>query len=338
MISELLTIIIPTRNRPDFLELCLRSVFESQSIVPHVIVSDNSTSDQPVINILQTKYRFGYVRQSGKLTQVEHFNACLKISPSQWVLLLHDDDELYPDSVKELQPFLERLENAGLAIGGIEHIGQEGEARGCWIPKHNGVFREEDGLLRLGLDGCAYPPATVFRSEASRRLGGFIGIDGVASDHVLALQLAKSDGVAFFNQIVGRYRSGPQQIFHVSTAEQAEAWVEFTVREAELMRRSISCSVDILDQLVDYRTWWIFLMVAPHCVKTDLSLAWRLTRKCLRVSPTPGEWLSRAKKEYPFLFSRLRRATWPVFQTAKAAVPASFRRWFRTQQHASPSR
>ena len=57
-------------------------------------------------------------------------------------------------------------------------------------------------------------PATVFNVEASRQMGAFIGINGVASDHTFALKLAYSYGVAFFTEIVGRYRSGPHQIFH----------------------------------------------------------------------------------------------------------------------------
>jgi len=38
MRDDLLTIVIPTRDRPDLLALCLRSVFEDQSSVPPVIV------------------------------------------------------------------------------------------------------------------------------------------------------------------------------------------------------------------------------------------------------------------------------------------------------------
>ena len=54
--------------------------------------------------------------------------------------------------------------------------------------EHRERSEGEDGLLRLGLDGWAFPPATVFNVEASRQIGGFIGIDGVASDHIFALK------------------------------------------------------------------------------------------------------------------------------------------------------
>jgi hypothetical protein len=50
---ELLTIVIPTRDRPELLETCLRSVFENQVSVP-VIVSDNSIRSHSAIAALQT--------------------------------------------------------------------------------------------------------------------------------------------------------------------------------------------------------------------------------------------------------------------------------------------
>ena len=68
--NSLLTIVIPTRDRPDFLEKCLRSVFERQTALPQVIVSDNSKFDHPAINQLRDKYGFAYIRQSGELTSV----------------------------------------------------------------------------------------------------------------------------------------------------------------------------------------------------------------------------------------------------------------------------
>ena len=56
MDSNLLTIVILSRDRPEFLEKCLRSAFEKQTVVPNVIVSDNSTEDHSAIR----KHRSAY--------------------------------------------------------------------------------------------------------------------------------------------------------------------------------------------------------------------------------------------------------------------------------------
>jgi glycosyltransferase involved in cell wall biosynthesis len=330
MCSELLTIVIPTRDRPEFLEKCLRSVFDDQTALSQVIVSDNSTVDQAVIGKLQDKYRFAYVRQSGQLSQDVHLNiCCLELPSTRWVLLLHDDDELYPDGIRNLQSFLPGREDAGIVIAGIQHIDRQGAVRGQWMPKRRGTFKGEDGLLRLGLDGWAFPPATVFNVEASRQMGGFIGINGVASDHTFALKLAYRYGVAFFTEIVGRYRSGPHQIFHFSNTEEAEAWLDFTIREAELVR-TIGCSDNAVEQLLDYRTWSVFLAIAPSCLESHASLLFRVVRKCLDVSPGLGEWQKRARESYPFLFSRFQWFVYLIFKVARTVLPAPLRRRLRT--------
>jgi glycosyltransferase involved in cell wall biosynthesis len=327
--NSLLTIVIPTRDRPDFLEKCLRSVFERQTALPRVIVSDNSKYDHPAINQLRDKYGFAYIRQSGELSQCEHLNiCCLELPSTPWVLLLHDDDELYRDAIRNLECFLQGREAAGIVVAGIEHIDQRDQARGQWIPKTQGTFRGEDGLLRLGLDGWAFPPATVFNVEASRQMGAFIGIDGVASDHTFALKLAYSYGVAFFTEIVGRYRSGAHQIFHFSNPEEAEAWLDFTIREAGFVR-TIGCSANAVEQLLDYRTWSVFLAIAPSCLQSHPSLLFRVVRKCLDASPGRGEWQNRARERYPFLFSRFQWFIHSIFKAARTVLPAPLRRRLR---------
>src|SRR5688572_3146529 len=104
--SRLLTIVIPTRDRPGFLELCLRSIFECQTTIPEVIVSDNSTSDYPAVFAMRRKYVFTYVRQSGKMSMSEHVNTCISFPSTPWMMLLHDDDEVCPDSLSKVEAFL----------------------------------------------------------------------------------------------------------------------------------------------------------------------------------------------------------------------------------------
>jgi glycosyltransferase involved in cell wall biosynthesis len=333
MIMKPLTIVIPTRNRPVFLEKCLRSVFEQQTVNPKVIVSDNSTStcDVPAIHALQKQYPFDYVRQSGELDQTAHLKICmLELPSSPWVLLLHDDDEFCPGAVEKIELFLQEL-NVGIVLAGIQQIDQDGRQYGQWIPKFDGTFSGEEALLRIGLDGCPYPPGTIFNVATARQLGGFIGIDGVACDHLFALQMAYHHGAALFPEVIGRYRSGPHQIFHVSKLEEAASWLDFELRQVELIR-TLPCSAGVLDRLIDYRTWSVFLAVVPYCLQSRSSALLRLTRRCLKLSPQLGEWQNRVRNEYPFLFSRVRWHSWSLVQAAKMAIRIPLR-WLLREGH-----
>jgi glycosyltransferase involved in cell wall biosynthesis len=324
------TIVILTRDRPDFLEKCLRSVFENQKVVPKVIVSDNSTGDHIGIKKLRSNYPFTYVRQSGRLSMTEHHNAALELPSTRWLWLVHDDDELYPDAVAKVQSFLAGCGDAAIVLGALEYIDPQGRTRGKWIPKVSGTFRGEEGLLALGLDFGAFSPGTIFTVAASRKSGGFVEIDGVCADYPFSVRLAFCYGVAFLPELVGRFRIGHDQASDYSTPQKAEAFLDFVVREGELIR-TVGCSRSAAEQIIDYATWETFLKVASPWLQSHESFVFELTRKCLRVSPRRGEWQNRARQEYPFLFWRLPWLTWPLFQVAKSAIPAPLRRWLRAQ-------
>lgn len=331
MTSELLTIVIPTRDRVDFLEKCLRSIFEYQASIPYVIVSDNSASDQPPINVLRSKYEFTYVRQSGRLTMTEHFNACLKLPTTRWVWMIHDDDELCAYSVERVESFLAECEDAGVVVAGMQCIDEEGKELEEWIPKTNGGLKGEEGLLRLGLDWGGSSPNMIFSVEASRQIGGFIEIGGAAADYTFALQLAYSYGVVFFPGLVGYSRQGPHQRTDFSTPMKAEAWLDFSIRQAEFIR-TVGCSMSAADRIVDRTAWLAFLDIVPCLLKTDRSWLLRAHQRCLRASARPNEWQNRVRTKYPFLFRWPQWVELPLSKAGRAVLPASVRRWLRRKQ------
>jgi len=313
MISELLTIVIPTRDRPELLEKCLGSIFECQPVIPHVMVSDNSTCDQPAMAALRRKYDFVYVRQSGDLNMVQHWNTCLGLPSTPWELMLHDDDELYPDSLGNLEPFLVDCDGVGIVVGGIQFINFQGEAVRQWIPPSKGKFMGEEGLVRLGLDWKVRPPGIIVNVPASLQAGGFVGIEGLPADYTFALQLAYSYGVAFFPALVGRYRLSPYQQTNFSTPEKTADWLEFSRRQAEVVQ-TFGCSDTIAARIVDYMTWWPFLTLAPRWLSSQSSFVFKLTQHCVRQSPRGGDWQLRARRQYPFLFSRPYWLAWSLLR------------------------
>jgi hypothetical protein len=133
------------------LELCLRSVFERQSVVPPVIVSDNSTSDDPTIPDLRRRYGFSYVRQTGHLGIVEHHNRCLELPTAPWALLLHDDDMVFPGMLARAVAFLTECGEAGIVITGVEVIDPNGRPVERLMPP-SGSYVGEDAIIAVGLD------------------------------------------------------------------------------------------------------------------------------------------------------------------------------------------
>jgi Glycosyl transferase family 2 len=309
MNSALLTVVIPTRDRPELLELCLRSIFECQTSIPNVIVSDNSTNNHTGTNWLQRKYGFAYVRRSGEMSMTDHHNACLGLSSTRWTLLLHDDDELYPDSLGKLEPFLTSCENVGIVVGGLEYIDPKGKVDREWVPDTNGMFTAEDGLLRLALDWHARSPNTIFDVAKGRGIGGFLNFDAGADytgDYPFFCRLAYSYGVAFFPERVGRCRSGHEQATNLSTPANVMKSIEISARMGSELIRSVGCSQTTAERLIDDRVWAYFWWIAPDWLQSDPDCLFVLCAECLRLSPKPGTWQVNARREYPLLFWRPR--------------------------------
>jgi hypothetical protein len=304
MTPNALTISIPTRDRPALLEKCLNSIYANQSTIPEVVVSDNSVKDHPIIETFRRRYGFKYVRQSGHLSQPAHMNVCcLELPDTQWVLLLHDDDELYPGCLAGLHEFLSRCDSIGIVVAGIQFIDFGSRVQKQWTPAAESTLRGEEALLRLGLDWRARPPGMILNVAACRRIGGFIDVCGSAADYTLAIQLAYGEGLAFFPALVGRYRQGPQQLTDFSTPEKGSAWLEYSIQQAE-RTQTIGCSTESAKRVLDYLTWWPFLGVAPQLLPAHPFHVFELTHKCLRRSPYLGEWQIRVRRQYPLMFWR----------------------------------
>jgi hypothetical protein len=298
-----LTIVIPTRNRPALLDKCLESVFEHQTAIPEVIVSDNSTSTLPAVGELQRKYGFAYVRRSDELTNFEHLNACLLLPATRWMMLLHDDDELYPDSLKGVQSWLSECDDSGIVVGGLQHIDADGTVKWEAIPKTAGTFRGEDGLRRLGLAFDARSPNTIFDVTKGRQIGGLPRADDVAADYTFFCRLAYFHGVTFFRERLGKYRWGHDQGTDLSTPDAVASCVRRSAQMARLLQPH--CSAELAQALVDNTTWAFFVWVAPRWIRSNPGFVADLCHQCLRLSPRLGSWQIRARREHPGIFSHM---------------------------------
>jgi hypothetical protein len=288
-------------------------VFRQQGVAVPVVVSDNSTKEDEAVEALRLEYGFRYVRQSGALTIPQHFNACFGLVSTPWILLLHDDDELYPDALEGLLGRLGQCGNPGIVVGGVQQVNPDGSTRGEWRPASTGCFYGEEGVLRLGLDYSTIAPSSIMNVEACRRLGGYRDIGGKPADYTFALHLAYAQGIALCPELIGRYRFGHSQVTDLSTPAAAESWLDFTNAMAAMVT-DFGVSRELADRLVDYFTWSLFLILVPQWWNVNRGFVHHLCGKCLEASPKVGEWQARARREYPFLFWWPRSGAWTRFR------------------------
>ncbi len=106
------SVLIPTRNRLEYLKYAITSVLQQEEMDFEIIVTDNC-SEQDIkgyIDSLQDP-RIKYFRSEIFLSVTENWNAALNKSSGDWVIMLGDDDCLMRGYFSTISKILNHFEN-----------------------------------------------------------------------------------------------------------------------------------------------------------------------------------------------------------------------------------
>lgn len=100
---EMLTIAIPVCERVDFFREALESAL-NQTLPVNIMVLDNASTKTDFKALVEAynSPRITYYRNPTNLGPHGNFNQCIKLCPTPYVLILHDDDVLELDYVERL--------------------------------------------------------------------------------------------------------------------------------------------------------------------------------------------------------------------------------------------
>lgn len=105
-----LSVVIPTRNRPECLNMCLESLSMQTLEEFEVIVSDNSNvGDCRYIVEKFSTMNVKYCRTDGTLPLRDSFEYAVKQATGNWVMVLGDKNLLYHDALEKLQSVLIKI-------------------------------------------------------------------------------------------------------------------------------------------------------------------------------------------------------------------------------------
>ena len=113
MISPLVTIGIPTRNRNAYLMRAVASVLKQSYQQIEVVVSDNASNDDTLKNIKKIDdSRLRIVEHNENIGMVSNFNETLQAARGKYFIMLSDDDYLAPNAIEILiNAFENKIEN-----------------------------------------------------------------------------------------------------------------------------------------------------------------------------------------------------------------------------------
>jgi glycosyltransferase involved in cell wall biosynthesis len=135
MTNPTVSVCIPTHTRPVMLNDALESL-EAQSHPPSEVVVSDDAADEETARVVasfasRANFFVRYVKCPRRGSQAENANCALGTAASDLIVLLHDDDLLYPEALETLlQPFLDvqgLVASYGLQMR-VSNSGQEQES------------------------------------------------------------------------------------------------------------------------------------------------------------------------------------------------------------------
>jgi glycosyltransferase involved in cell wall biosynthesis len=112
---------ISTFKRPAYLTNTLESIREQTFGDYEVVISDNDTeqSGREVVESMNDT-RFRYFANSGNLGMKKSFNESLRRSTGRFIVMIADDDPVYPFMLKTLFDLYEEFPGYGMYMGGCD--------------------------------------------------------------------------------------------------------------------------------------------------------------------------------------------------------------------------
>jgi glycosyltransferase involved in cell wall biosynthesis len=212
--APVLSITMPTRNRPALFERALGSVIKATaSVVEHIeiTVSDGSDDDATgkVAERLLASWpgRHRYVWNRPGLALVDNLNRAIELATGDWIQQLHDDDYLLPDAGAAMLEAVHRTgEDERVLLFGVKIVDSDG------VAMRERSFRQERHLepaeaLRRLLSNSSFvrQPAMVVHRAGFERFGLFDKSVGEATDTDMWVRLFSYYGVRCLPRTICAY-------------------------------------------------------------------------------------------------------------------------------------
>jgi glycosyltransferase involved in cell wall biosynthesis len=221
--SPLVSVVIPTLNRREYLRVALRSVVDQTCRDQEIIVQDNASLLDPVGVVSSFKDpRIRYFRNDATVSQAANIVSACKRAHGKYLAILGDDDIWHPEFLTAMVGRLERDRDLVLAFCDHEIIDAQGtrlDAVSDEISKnfqrhllHEGIYRpfDEIGLVHRSI--CLISAAVLRRTEIDWE-DIPLEIGSGPLDHYIVYLAARTGKGCFYNpQRLVDYRYHPASL------------------------------------------------------------------------------------------------------------------------------
>jgi glycosyltransferase involved in cell wall biosynthesis len=211
-----LTVGIPTFNRAEWLRETIESVRAQTFTSFRLIVSDNASDDDtPDVARSFSDERIDYVRSERNVGAIGNLNRLIALAETEFLVLLPDDDVLYPGHLGAAVELLERFETVGLAHSAFDFIDEQSRVirRANPLPSRSPVTIQRRDLA---LEWMMYSrwalcfPTVMYRTKAIIDAGGLLEDEEPFGDHKLWMRIALAWDFGYIAKPLAGFRTHPE--------------------------------------------------------------------------------------------------------------------------------
>ena len=228
--GPLLSVIIPTYNRADYIALTIESVLKQTYDNIEVIVIDDGSTDNTAQVVKPFARKVRYVLQANAERGASR-NHGLRLAKGKYIAFLDSDDLWLPDKAAAGIHFLERNPEVGLLCTDALQINGSGKETGT-LRAHGMSGRVTGRLLQKNF---VIMPTHLARTSVVREIGGFREereLSG-SEDWEMWVRLSIVADVAYIPEITAKYR-----VHTANTMSSAAGMQRSMGRAAQLFRQS----------------------------------------------------------------------------------------------------
>jgi glycosyltransferase involved in cell wall biosynthesis len=205
------TIAIPTYRRAELLREALESALCQQDYEEYdVIVVDNDPdADRGTERVVSSfpRRRLSYYRNSANLGMAGNWNRCFELARGAYVVLLHDDDILFPSFLRECMAILAARKEIGILKPASVLIGSSGNpAPASDRPDRPARIRRAFDVTNLVRFAVGSPTACLFDKNKVIRIGGFNADYHPTHDYVFVVLFSSYFRAYTVNKELAGYR------------------------------------------------------------------------------------------------------------------------------------
>jgi len=206
------TVGIPTFNRAGMLRGAIESVLAQTFTSFRLLVSDNASDDEtPEVVRSFDDDRIRYVRSEQNIGPAGNFRRLLELAETEFLLILPDDDILYPDHLRAAVEVLDRFENVGLVHTAFDLIDEQSRVTGSMNPleSRSPVTIERRDLVHERLMVSDFPicfSSVLYRTTAIVDAGGIRAEEEPFGDLQLWMRIALHWDFGFVSKPLAGFR------------------------------------------------------------------------------------------------------------------------------------